>query len=234
MLSGLRCTPFWVARDIVTEPGRRATDQGVIEYDMDALDELIVLVRQPIIGSGRTANGQAGCLRCSVIRVVAASLIVHSAELTRIQYLLNRNVFEEGGYRPAPVVLQGMRPSMDHAGRPEFDGLAGPIIADHLSPDVPSHRPFQAGDVSGQTSRGMMRASWNASIKSTMYPGDCKKSDSTDSCGSPIPPGLRRPKIGIAALENQPERRAAVRLFGLGQVLMPGQRTPEHSKALAL
>jgi hypothetical protein len=39
---------------------------------------------------------------------------------------------------------------------------------------------------------------------------------------------LWRPKIGIAALENQPERCAAVRLFGLGQVLMPGQRTPEH------
>src|SRR5918996_6271550 len=40
--------------------------------------------------------------------------------------------------------------------------------------------------------------------------------------------GLRRPKIGIAALEHQPERCAAVRLFGLIQVPMPGQRTPEH------
>src|SRR6266550_5777424 len=40
--------------------------------------------------------------------------------------------------------------------------------------------------------------------------------------------GLRRPKTGIAALENQPERCAAVCLFSLGQVLMPGQRTPEH------
>src|SRR5688572_29704256 len=41
-------------------------------------------------------------------------------------------------------------------------------------------------------------------------------------------PRLRRPKVGIAALENQPERRAAVRLFGLGQVSMPRQRTPEQ------
>src|SRR4029450_6353092 len=40
--------------------------------------------------------------------------------------------------------------------------------------------------------------------------------------------GLCRPKIGIAALENQPERGAAVRLFGLGQISMPGQRTPEY------
>jgi hypothetical protein len=39
---------------------------------------------------------------------------------------------------------------------------------------------------------------------------------------------LRRPNIGIAALENQPERCAAVRLFGLVQVPMPGQWTPQH------
>ena len=40
--------------------------------------------------------------------------------------------------------------------------------------------------------------------------------------------GFRCSKIGIAALENQRERCAAVRLFGFGQILVPGQRTPEH------
>ena len=39
---------------------------------------------------------------------------------------------------------------------------------------------------------------------------------------------LRRLKIGIAPIENQPERRAAVGLFDLVQVAMPGQRTPEQ------
>ena len=36
------------------------------------------------------------------------------------------------------------------------------------------------------------------------------------------------PKIGIAALENQSKRLAAVRLFGVVQVLVPGQRTPQR------
>jgi len=35
-------------------------------------------------------------------------------------------------------------------------------------------------------------------------------------------------KIGIAALENQPKRLAAVRVFGVVQVLVPRQRTPQH------
>src|SRR6478672_11107423 len=40
--------------------------------------------------------------------------------------------------------------------------------------------------------------------------------------------GFRCPKIGITALQKQSERRAAVGLFGLVQIPMPGQRTPEH------
>jgi hypothetical protein len=39
---------------------------------------------------------------------------------------------------------------------------------------------------------------------------------------------LPGPKIRIAALENQPKRFAAVRLFGAVEIRVPGQRAPQH------